>query len=481
MRAGLCARLVFTLASAVVAGISGSCSVNPATGQRQLALMSEAQEIQLGREADGEISAQMGLYPDEELQRYVQDLGLKLARTSERPNLPWQFRVVDDPVVNAFALPGGFIYVTRGILSHLNSEAELVGVLGHEIGHVTGRHGVEQMSKAQLAQVGLIATAVAWEDFRPYAQYASAGLGLLFLKFGRDDERQADDLGLRYLARNAYEPDEMPKVFRTLDRVSNGAGGRVPNWLSTHPAPEDRVQRLTQAIATLPPESQQGAVNREPYLQRLDGLVFGDNPREGFFKDNTFYHPGMAFQLSFPAGWKTQNQKQAVVAVSPTEDAAVVLSLAGAESPEAAEQGFFQQQGIERGSLWQQGFYNFRRMPAQGTQEQELRGIVGFFEYGGSVFALRGFSLGERWQNHGRAVTDALASFQRLRDKRYLNVQPARVELVRLSSAMTLAEFQQRYPSSITLDRLAIVNGFDPQQRLEAGTSVKRVLGGQIP
>ena len=196
-----------------------ACTMNPATGERQLTLMSESQEIAMGAQTHPEVLNAFGAYDDPELQRFIQELGTRIAANSERPNLDWTFTVLDDPVVNAMALPGGFIYVNRGILAHFNSEAELASVIGHEIGHVTAKHSVEQMSRAQLAQIGLGVAAVASEDFRRYAGLASQGIQVLFLKFGRDDENQSDELGLRYMTKAGYDPHEMPKVFATLDRV----------------------------------------------------------------------------------------------------------------------------------------------------------------------------------------------------------------------------------------------------------------------
>ena len=214
-------RLALVLAVAASFAVVTSCAVNPATGQREFSLVSEGQEIAMGREADPQIVAQLGLYPDSAVQRYVSDLGLRLAAQSERPDLPWTFRVLDDPTVNAFALPGGFIYITRGILTHLESEAQLVGVLGHEIGHVTARHSASQMSRAQLAQIGLVAGMVFSETVRDYAGVASQSLGLLFLKFGRDDESQADELGIRYMTRVGYDPRELAGVMTMLSRTSS--------------------------------------------------------------------------------------------------------------------------------------------------------------------------------------------------------------------------------------------------------------------
>src|SRR5690606_471691 len=324
-------RPAYTLGALLLATtlLFAACVRNPATGQRQFSLISEAQEIQMGREYDAQIVASLGLYPDTALQRYVQELGSRLAATSERPHLPWTFRVLDDPVVNAFALPGGYIYVTRGILAYLGSEAELASVLGHEIGHVTARHSVSRMSTQQLAQLGLAVGVLLRPELESVAGLANAGLSVLFLKYSRDDERQSDDLGLRYMRRGGYDPREMADVFAMLESVSSAeGGGRVPEWLSTHPDPGNRRDRIERQVAALPPDSQSGRVERESFLRRLNGLVFGDNPREGFFRGNEFLHPELAFRFSFPAGWSTSNQKSAVVAVSPNQDAVVQITLA---------------------------------------------------------------------------------------------------------------------------------------------------------
>ena len=477
--ASLARRVHLALPSLLLALFASGCAVNEATGKRQLVLVSEAQEIAMGRQNDQQIVQSMGLYPDEDWQSYIQELGADLATRSERPDLPWTFRVIDDPVVNAFALPGGFIYVTRGILSHFNSEAELASVLGHEIGHVTGRHGVERLSKAQLANVGLGVAAVASEDFRPYAGLAQQGLGLLFLKFSRDDERQADDLGLRYLVRGQYDPSEMPKVFQTLDRVSAAQGERIPNWLATHPAPDNRAARIAGKIPQLPPEHQDGQVGRDEYLSRLEGMTFGSNPREGYQVGNAFYHPDLAFALDFPPSWRIVNQRQAVGAVSPNQDAVVVLALASESTSEEAMRAFFNQQGVERGDGWRNSFRYFRTVP--GDSGNRLVGLVGFKEHQGRLFRLLSYTADDHWGSHREGFQRSLASFRRLTQRRYLEVEPKRVRLVKLRSAMTLEEFNRRHPSTIELGKLAILNGVSETQRLQAGTLVKRVVGGELP
>jgi len=463
---------------AAVAALA-SCTLNPATGERQLTLMSEAQEIEIGRRAVPQVLASFGEYPDEEWQRYVSRLGRELAAESERPNLPWGFHVLDDPLVNAFAYPGGQIYVTRGILAHFESEAELASVLGHEIGHVTARHSVEQMSEQQLAQLGLGVAAVASEDFRPYAPFAAAGLQLLFLKFSRDDERQSDELGLRYMTRAGYDPREMPEVFRTLDRIEDASGGsRVPAWQSTHPDPIDRVERIEERIEQLPPGQLGGTVNRAAYLRRLQGMTFGTNPRHGYSIGSTFYHPEMAFQVAFPDGWQIVNQRQVAGAVSPGEDAVVVLTVVKERSPTEAARSFFESDAIEPGRSWRDDFYDFQAATSEGGI---LRGSVGFVVRGEAVVRLLAYTDDASYGAYADILRRSVSSFRELRDRRHLDVEPARIDIIELPSAMTFDEFSRRYPSTVERSELAVLNGVTTGQQLERGRLMKRIVGGELP
>jgi predicted Zn-dependent protease len=306
-----------------------ACAVNPVTGERELALVSESQEIALGRDAARQAEATIGLTGDAQLQDYVANLGQALAASSERPDLPWEFQVVDDPVPNAFALPGGFIFVTRGLLSLLDSEAELAAVLGHEIGHVTARHSVSQISRAQLAQLGLgIGSVAAPEAFEEFGQLAGTGLGLLFLKHGRDDERQADQLGFNYIVDEGYDSRQMAEVFAALDASGQlVAASSTPSWLSSHPSGPDRIEAALSRTRSLPANLRGGRVNTEGYLEQIDGLIYGPDPRQGFFDGDTFYHPDLAFSLYVPDDWQRANSAAAVSALSPAGDAAMQLSI----------------------------------------------------------------------------------------------------------------------------------------------------------
>jgi predicted Zn-dependent protease len=471
---------------ALVLVVLVGCAINPATGKRQLVLISDMDERKMGLKYDKSVVSEMGLYPDESLQKYVQQLGKSLAARSERPDLSWTFRVVDDPVVNAFAVPGGYIYVTRGILAHFNSEAELVAVLGHEIGHVTARHSVNQMSKAQLAQIGMVAGSIfAPETMGQFGQLAETGLGVLFLKFGRDDERQADSLGLRYTMRSGYDPRPMTEVFDMLSAVSRASGGgRVPAWLSTHPQPENRSENMSRAIKQTGKDFSGSKLERESYLKRIDGIVFGDDPRQGYFKDELFLHPEMKFRLRFPTGWKTRNQRTAVTAVSKEQEAALQLTLAAEETASAGQDKFYTTEGVSRVSDWPRPLPSLPTRASRfraSTQQGTVEGLAAFVEHDGKVFRLLGYAPQNKWSEHQTAVGDAIASFARLTDSKVLGVKPNRLKIVKVPSSMSLSSFASRYGSVVPVGSLAVLNNVESDARLAAGRSYKVVTGAPLP
>lgn len=464
-----------------------ACATNPVTGKTELSLIPEPQEIEIGRAEAKKTVETIGLYPDPELQKYVSDLGLAIAKESERPRLPWQFQVLDDPAVNAFALPGGFVFVTRGILTYMNSEAELASVLGHEIGHVTAKHSVNQMSKAQIAGIGLGVGSILLPEIVEYGidQIAGAGLGLLFLKFGRDDERQSDELGFRYMLDRGYDPKEMASMFTTLERYGKIAGGGgVPEWASTHPAPENRVEATLARVNKLPPGAASLSIGRDAFLRQLDGVTFDENPRHGYFVGSSFYHPDLEFTIDFPADWKTQNSPSAVVAMSQKGDALISLSAAGKESPRTSGQKFVSQQGITALDVSEErinGLDAWRGYFKAGTNPNELGGLATFVSHGGATWRIVALTSGAKLEELRRSFNASAASFRKLTDPKALAVQPARVSLVTADRDMTVEEFAKRYPSSIPIEKLATMNGLDKGGKILKGQIVKRVTGGEIP
>lgn len=462
--------------------LSTGCATNPATGRRELSLIPQGQEIAMGQEGAKAAAAQMGIYPDSGMQRYVSALGMRLARASERPDLPWSFAVVDDPIVNAFALPGGPIFLSRGILTHMNSEAQLVSVLGHEIGHVTAKHSVSQMSKQQAFQIGLIGAMVVRPELQQYGQAASQGLGLLFLKFGRDDETQADELGFRYMTNANYAPSEMTEMFRTLGRLSgDGEGSRgTPEWMSTHPDPGNRVQKTQQRIAAADAPFTGAKVERDGFLRQLDGMVYGEDPRNGYFQQTSFIHPTLKFRFDFPSGWRTQNGAEQVIGGSPRGDAQIALTLAGKVAPSTALQNFFQQQGVQAGQSSTAAINGnpaaLAQFTAQNQDGSQIAGYVAYINQDDVTYQLVAITPRQQINAYDAVFRNTIGSFQRLTDSRLLNAKPQRLRLVQLRSAMTLAEFNQQYPSAIPIAQLALINGMQQSTRIAAGTLVKRIV-----
>jgi predicted Zn-dependent protease len=459
-----------------------ACARNPVTGKRELSLVSQGDEVAIGQQAAKDVQQSIGLVANPQLQQYVFNIGTSMARRSERPDLPWTFQVVDDPAVNAFALPGGPVFVTRGLMAHLNSEAELAAVIGHEVGHITAKHSVKMISKAQLAQLGLGVGAIIEPDLAKYGQLAAAGLQLLFLKYGRDAENQADDLGFRYMIEQGYDAREMADVFVTLGKVGETSGsGRLPTWLSTHPNPEDRLEKTRERLARIGTPQEGRKTAQAEYLRMLQGMTYGENPRLGFFRGNLFLHPDLRFQLEFPQGWKTANQTQAVLGVSPRQDALVGLGTVAGLSPEQAMRQFFTQQGVAPLNMVGVGLPPATSYFEAQTEQGVIRGLTTFLPWRGGTLQLVGYTVATQLPQYDPAFRATFSSFRELADPAALAVQPARLELVTLDQAMTLEQFQARYPSSIPLAELALINGVQPGESLAAGRMVKQVTGGVAP
>ena len=461
-----------------------SCARNPATGKNEISLVSESQEIQMGQEYAQQIVKSMGVYDDKKVQDYVSRLGLGMAAKSERPKLPWAFYVMDDPTVNAFALPGGSIFITRGILTHMNNEAELVGVLGHEIGHVTARHSVQQMTRQQIAQIGLGVGSIISSDVAQYAGLAAQGLGVLFLKYGRDAESQSDQLGFKYMVRDGYDPRSMATMFETLARVSKLEGaGDIPEWASTHPDPGNRVQATMDRVDTLSVPLTKLTTKREEYLPIVAGMPYGEDPRQGYIDGNTFYHPGLRFKLELPDGWQAQNTPEALVAMSPEQDAMLQLTAPGKGTPDEAAKQFLGQEGVKSGQMSSSPVNGLPAVSSQfeaQTEQGSVQGVVSFIKYGDLTYRLLGYTPAGKLQAYDKTFRASITSFSQLTDQARLEVEPYKVELVKVDREMTVAEFNGKYPSTIAVERVAVVNGLNtPSDRIPAGTTMKRIIGGK--
>lgn len=473
--------IALALLALLFAGTVTGCSVNPVTGKRQLNLYSEEDEIAMGAQADPAIKSQYGELADPELQAYVKDIGARMVPVSHRPNLEFHFTVLDDPIVNAFALPGGYCYVTRGILAYLNNEAALAGVMGHEVGHVTAQHGVTKMSGQNLAGLGLAVGSAVAQDIPFLSDIAGTAASLLFLKYGRDDERQSDELGVQYATAIGYDTREMAEFFHTLDRLSPDSGG-MPGWMSTHPDPGERwvkVRELTAQEWQKVPGPH--GVERDRYLDMIDGLIFGTNPREGFFSDGFFHHPDLAFRFPVPDGWKGQNTRAAVAVFDPDQKAVMILGSEAAESAEAAANAWVTQEGIENNGISQvrvAGDPGYRTQVRVVTEQGPIRVVSTFFDRAGSVWVMHGYALEADFPTYEQALLTTMTGFANETDPEVLNVVPVRIDIAMNDRARTFAEFAARHPIPAgadldSVDGLALLNGIESSTTLEPGTRWK--------
>jgi predicted Zn-dependent protease len=471
----------------LVAAVALSCATNPATGRRQLILLSEADEIQLGRESDAGVRKEMGVYDNAELQRYVDRVGQTLARTSHRPQLPWTFAVVDTSAVNAFALPGGFIYVTRGILPFLRDEAELAAVMGHEVGHVDAKHGVDQYSKQLLTEASLASASALLPKWRP----AFGGLGLatqfVFLKYGRDAELEADRLGVGYDAAAGWAPQAMPGVLTMLGRLEAAGGSRqgIPNWALSHPPAEDRVAKVQAAVAAV---EGRGATttNAAAYEALLDGVVFGDSREQGMVRGAEFVHPVMRFSVRFPEGWGIANGATQVSATPADQtNAVMMLGLASQSSGAVAD--------IARSEMAKSGLTEVGGAPTRingldayvgtynGTIDTTQVGVrAAHIRSGNQVYVVAGLATADAFQAVDRLFAQSVQSFRQLSEAEAARIQPNRITfgIVRAgdtwdSLARRAGQFGAPSPAA-----LAIMNGSDPATPPRVGARVRLVVGG---
>lgn len=314
----------------------GGCAVNPVTGEQDLVLMSEEQELSLGRSTHGEILQQYGEYEDKALADYVQKIGDRVARGSHRPDLIYRFTVLDTPQVNAFALPGGYIYVTRGILSYLNSEDDLAAVLGHEIGHVTARHAVRQHTTSTLT--GITGAILASQSGIQGAGDIANLLGTALVRgYGREHELEADRLGAEYLARTGYDPEAMLNVVRVLKnqetfetelaRLEKREPRIYHGLFSTHPDNDQRLKSVIRASKKIRPDRTKTKAGKDRYLDVIDGMTFGSSTSEGVVRGQQFFHQDLDFTLTFPKGWRIKNKPDRVVVTSKANDGLMVLTV----------------------------------------------------------------------------------------------------------------------------------------------------------
>lgn len=469
-----------------------ACATNPVTGRGEIVLMSASREASVGREAAAQVASEMGLVEDPALLAYVRQVGARVAAHSPRKDVPFQFAIANMPETNAFALPGGYVYVSRGLLALVRSEDELANVLAHEVGHVAARHAAQRETRALgvglLTMLGTLAAGAvggsgAADAVGQLGQVAGSGL---IASYGRDQERQADEVGQRMAKAAGFDPGGMATFLGALDReVTLHLGGKTrrPSFLDSHPATPERVASASERARTLggrvalAPAAERGA-----FVARLDGILVDEDPAEGVIRKQVFLHPDLDLRIAFPDGWQVQNGKQLVGAQEPEGAALVTLQAQErGDDPRAAAERFLRAnaQGLE---LLDQGAFSgteARGYRARGrvALQQGTAGVELFWlMHRGTIFRVQGMAGAEGFARFAREFEDTARSLRPLASEERAGIRERRLDIVPARASESLTALAERSRNVWKLEQVALANGLEPGAAPAPGQSVKLVV-----
>lgn len=450
--------------------------------------MSPEKELATGQQAHPSIVATMGLYEDKNLQDFINVKGKAMGAISHLPNLSYQFHIVDSPVVNAFAVPGGYVYFTRGIMAHFNNEAEFAGVLGHEIGHITARHSARQQTKQGIGQLGVILGAVA---FPQMAQGVQGLVGSILLSYSRAHETESDEIGVGYSSKIGYDAREMADFFGTLKKLSDESGHVIPTFQSTHPDPGDRQVKV-KALATEYQQKMPGTyqVNRDEYLRRIDGIIYGEDPKQGFVENMVFYHPELKFQMPVPRDWGYENSPQQFQMAPKDGKAMMILTLAQGKTLEEAGQEVLKQfnlQALESQKTTINGnpalVMVSKQAPPQQQQgqpqqaqtpENTVQLATWLIQYGGLIYAVHGMTYQATFNTYASTFKGVAQGFRSLTDPEKLNRKPDRIQIKAVQRNGTLQAALQDYRMPANkMKELSVLNGMELNDQVTKGMLIK--------
>lgn len=463
-----------------------ACATNPATGRNQFTgLLPAESEASLGAQEHQKVLQEYGIYNAQGLQEYVTQIGNRMVPFTERAGVTYQFFLLDSDTVNAFALPGGYVYVTRGLLALANSEAELAAVIGHEIGHVTARHSAERYSRGVVTQLGTTVLGAVLEN--PNAAKAiNTGADLYIRSYSRGQESEADGLGIRYVAKAGYDPFAMARFMQSMNMESAlqtqmTGKQRPPAFLSTHPDSGDRAVQTSQIAASYP-VGPNTIVNRDGYLNRINGMTFGDSAKEGFTQGQTFFHPKIGFKYTSPRGFEIQNTSDAVISKGP-ENSAIIFdfdSNKNAFDPQSYLQGAWMKQepigaveritvnGMRAATALYQGRVNGRPMDIRLVAIEWKPNVFARFQMAmpsGASVALQ------------EALRETTYSFARMSQREIDSIKLERISVVTARSGDTIASLANRQPFGKWNEaRFRVLNGLAPNEGLQAGQKYKIVV-----
>jgi len=460
------------------------CAVNPVTGKKEIMLISQSMEISMGKKIDQGLRQEYGIYADPRLNAYVAAIGQKIAPHTHRTNLKYHFAVLDTPVQNAFAAPGGYIYITRGLLAMMNSEAELATILGHELGHVNARHSARAMTRNIIFSIGLAVAGELSEDIKKVAPITQIAANLLFLKYSRDNEYEADTLGVVYSRKARYSPPQMVNFFHSIQRLKKMAGGSsLPNFLSTHPLTQKRIDKVK---AQLQPPDRQLAIRKNGYIQKINGMVYGLNPRQGYVQNNRFFHPDMKFSFRIPAGWRVQNTPQRVM-MGPKNGQAIIILMAQSSQQKLDQYANTKMTGFKNTKLLSKGFRRINNLNAYHTLFNITPSVDNSNQPGkittvllsnirkeNYIFTFFSSALDNHFKVYQKVLGSTVNSFKTLNDPSHLNKQPARVRVVRVPRAQQLQQYLTTQRISQKLwPHITLINGMELTAPLTANQLIK--------
>ena len=473
-----------------------SCVVQESaiTGTKRAFAYSWDQEIQIGQEVDREIVAEFGLYEDDEITEWFDRISHEILENSHMRRegtadqfreTEFVFRVLDSPVINAFALPGGYVYVTRGLLAHMNNEAQLAVVIGHEIGHVAARHASQRGLQQTIGSVVLLGGAILGQELlglpgESILNISGTAAQLLFLSNSRNHERESDRLGVEYAAKTGYAASEGAAFFTSLRRLSEQSGQALPNFLSTHPDPGERERNIPRKAEEWREKGyEQTIYNTEEYLHRLQGLIYGDNPRNGFHENGSYFHPELEFTFPYPSGWQVINQPTQVVLVSGDGDAVMILRIDNESSTaRSSVERFLEQNNAE--ATEQRSLTSSGSLPAYEANftvqdgNQTLGVNVYALEYGGRVYRFINYTTQNQFDSFKERFAATTSQFSRLTDQRILNIRPVTIDLVQTTERRRFRDLlPSPLPMNIQPEEIAIINQVYLDDMIEPGITLK--------
>jgi predicted Zn-dependent protease len=474
---------------ALFVGLSG-CTLNPATGQPAFTgFMSESEESKIGKENHAKILEEFGgAYANPALQAYIQRIGKSVASHSERPDIDYQFTVLDSDIVNAFAMPGGYIYVTRGLLALANNEAEVAGVLGHETGHVAARHMAQRYSQSVLAQIAAAGLGMATGS-QAIGQLANQGAAVYLQSFSRDEEYQADLLGVRYITKSNYDPRAMATFLQKLLLHSRlaaqmaGHPGQADQFdiMATHPRTVDRVERALAEAGTTATVSNP-VLNAGAYLAKIDGLVYGDDPKNGVVRGQRFIHPVLRFAFQVPHGYRLMNGADQVTAQGPDDGSAIAFDL-GPKDNSSDLVSYLSRDWAAKLALSDVQGLTIDGLPAAtgralvDTDSGRLYVRMTVVRLDSMIYRFLCIAAPGKADQLDAGFQSTSASFRRLSASEAAAIRPMHIKIITAGKSDTVASLAQRMAfSDYREERFSALNGLQPGDTVTPGQRVKIVI-----